>query len=572
MLVYGDIEHTDTAANVRVSISNLLARAAALPHGRARQEMLVTALIRAGELVQGLLDQDFETTGMDDLSEIAEAGGRVLLALAKVAGGAVSDDWKHWLDMLDSEEPVRMRQPEGYAFYGLYPESYAQAARRSGLGPGTVIIGLRSIGTSLSAVVAAALDAAPPVTVRPTGHPFARELRLSDRLKARLLADRDADFAIVDEGPGLSGSSFGCVADWLEAHGVVRDRIHFFPGHGGDLGPQASAAHRARWRERPRHVATMDEMLDLRRGLSDLIGCAITSVEDISGGRWRGQAPLPSDAQLEKRKFLMRAGDRAWLARFAGLGGIADAKAARGRVLADAGFTPPVVGTVHGFLVEEWVEGRPSTRADRRRLIDHIGHYLTFRARHLPAPEHGASLDALREMAVYNTRQAVDLDAAPFLDRLKLETRRLRRIDSDNRLHAWEWLVTEDGRILKTDALDHNAAHDLVGAQDMAWDIAGASVEFGLTEAERRRLIDVLAREAGYDPDPDVLSAFELFYLAFQAGLWTNAANASSRVDRERNLSQVKRYADRLWSLVDASTPPPSALRLMVPLPASGEE
>ena len=58
-------------------------------------------------------------------------------------------------------------------------------------------------------------------------------------------------FAIVDEGPGLSGSSFGCVADWLEDNGVAPERIHVFPGHDGPLGPAASARHRDRWAAYP---------------------------------------------------------------------------------------------------------------------------------------------------------------------------------------------------------------------------------------------------------------------------------------------------------------------------------
>jgi hypothetical protein len=129
--------------------------------------------------------------------------------------------------------------PEGYAFYALHPALYAAAAAR--LPPADWrVIGIRSIGTGLAAVAASALRAPPPVTVRPGGHPFSRELRLAPELKAEWAA-HDGSFAVVDEGPGLSGSSFGAVADALERLGVPRERIAFLPGHGGDLGPSSLA-------------------------------------------------------------------------------------------------------------------------------------------------------------------------------------------------------------------------------------------------------------------------------------------------------------------------------------------
>ena len=102
--------------------------------------------------------------------------------------------------------------------------SEAAAALRV-LGP-IPVIGIRSIGTGLAALVAAALGAKPPVTVRPTGHPFRREVSSGPSLHGGAYRGSHAPYAIVDEGPGLSGSSFGAVADWLEARGVAGARAH----------------------------------------------------------------------------------------------------------------------------------------------------------------------------------------------------------------------------------------------------------------------------------------------------------------------------------------------------------
>ncbi len=71
----------------------------------------------------------------------------------------------------------------------------------------------------------------------------------------------------------------------------------------------------------------------------------------------------------------------------------------------------------------------------------------------------------------------------------------------DGRLHPHEWIVDGAGRWLKTDALDHHAAHDLVGCQDAGWDVAGAAVEFGLDAAGLEDLRARVERAAGRTVD-----------------------------------------------------------------------
>src|SRR5699024_7017902 len=68
---------------------------------------------------------------------------------------------------------VTCRQPEGYTFYALYPEAYAEAAR-SLPAASHAVIGLRSIGTGLAAMVASRTTAPVTATLRPHGHPFRR--------------------------------------------------------------------------------------------------------------------------------------------------------------------------------------------------------------------------------------------------------------------------------------------------------------------------------------------------------------------------------------------------------------
>ncbi len=561
MLVYGDhSRRVDPAAKLE-DLGRALAGVEAMHPGLPRHAALVGLLVEAGELVQGLLDAEFAEPRRDDVTPLSEACARTLLAF----GRTVLSSWTSGFALLGP--PVRpalqalralalppeveCKVPEGHAFYALYPEAYLEAARALATGEGTPrVIGLRSIGTSLAGVVAAAMGAEAPFTVRPVGHAFQRTLSLSEALEARLLADALRHrFVIVDEGPGLSGSSFGAVADFLEDRGVPLERLCFLPGHRGSLGPEASERHRARWERAARHVVDFERLLlrpDVRsRALpawvEDLTGPAeASSLEDLGGGAWRRHLLREEDwpavhVQQERRKFLLRAGGRRWLLKFAGLGAYGERRLARARVLQDAGFTPPVVGLRHGFLVQPWLEeARPLLDlrdVDRRALVRRVGEYLGFRASHFAAPEpgRGASPRQLLEMARRNISLGLGSEWAERLGawepRLSTLARALHRVETDNKLQPWEWLVLPDGRFLKADAVDHHEGHDLIGCQDVAWDLAGAEVELELEEDERALLHETVARRGAKAPDPEVLRFHRLCYLAFQLGHHALAAD-----------------------------------------------
>lgn len=593
MLVYGDPEREQNPRDILTRLETAVRSLALMPAGIERHAALVAAFIEAGELVQGIADAAFADEGWDAPSPAQDAAMMILMEFAHAVRrswstgfatvAALSPESFGALSALPLPPAIRTKVPEGYAFYALYPEAYLAAARTLEGREPTRVIGIRSIGTGLAALVAAELGAPPPRTVRPGGHPFERSLALSPALSEELLSDPTARIAVVDEGPGLSGSSFGAVADWLEDGGVVHDNIHFFPGHAGDLGPQASSRHRERWRRAARHVVEFDALAlggrepghRLETWVRDLVGEPDGPLEDISGGAWRKthfstEAEWPAaHVQQERRKFLLRAGGTPWLLKFAGLGHEGARKLDRARMLHRAGFTPEALGYRHGFLVERWIEGaRPlaGVPADQAGLAERVGRYLGFRARHFPAGSgagapRGASLETLLAMAVHNTAQALGPKAAqslsPWAGGLPRLERRARRIETDNRMQAWEWLVFPDGRILKTDALDHHAAHDLVGCQDVAWDVAGATVELGLDAVDRARLLATVEAESGRPVDPELLAFLTLCYLAFQLGHHGLAAEALTGWPEEaaRLRQAFRRYGERLQSLLERESP-----------------
>lgn len=571
MLIYGDVECIETVGEKQTAIVNCLDRMAALPPGSERHAALVSAFIGTSELVQGLIDSDSHMRGFDALSPVHISGMECLSLLAQ----SILQSWQSGFsqtplpmcfpDKLLSFNPdraIRTKRAEGYAFYALYPESYGEAALRSGLDSNTRVIGIRSIGVGLSAIVASAINARPAFTVRPIGHPFRREVKVDPAVTSVLTQDPDAAFAVVDEGPGLSGSSFGAVADWLEAAGVARERIHFFPSHAGSLGPQAGSSHRERWGSASRHLVSTDDLLlnnesrSLTHWVENLTGPLQNELEDISGGSWRtlryrerGSWPA-ANIQQERRKFLARTKGATWLVKFAGLGESGSRKYGIAQQLHQAGFTSDTTGYRHGFLVERWhgdalsLDQQP---IEEDKLVKQIGAYLGFRARHFPAePHRGSSLAELREMACYNTRQALGKQAASTLDRTLPSVDGLsghvRRVFTDNRMQPWEWLLVGDG-LIKTDALDHCATHDLVGCQDIAWDIAGAAVEFSLSAQDSELLCTIVEEESGHPVSPALLSFLMPCYLAFQIGAYTMAANALTGHEEEIRLRlAVERY------------------------------
>jgi hypothetical protein len=561
MLVYGDASGAACVRDLLDAVGADWEKAAKL-EGVARRDRLMSAFVVASGLVQGLADAEFEHTGADDLTPTQAAGMTLLTALARdlLQGTAAGVGAEGDLARLPLPGAVRTKTQEGFAFYCVYPEAYAMAARAQVWTGPPMVIGLRSIGVALAAVVAAASGAAGVMTLRPLGQPFARQVRVSSALAARL-REHDGPFAVVDEGPGLSGSSFGCVGELLQSLGVTPDRIVFFPSHAGEPGPQANRLHLALWRRAPRAVRTLDDLLletPISDWFADLTG-PVTQIEDLSGGAWREVSRTaarlpPVHPQLERRKFRLISASGRWLARFAGLGGYGDAKFARAQALHAAGFTTAPLALRRGFLLERWeADGKPlAGDAPPPGFVDHLAAYLGFRANAFPAASHeGADLLELRQTAEVNLPELTDATTADVLLR-QLDRAAPRdpamRLHVDGRLHVWEWTQRADGGFRKFDALDHSCAHDLVGCQPVEWDIAGAAAEFGLGPAAVERLCaGVMAR--GARVDRAALPFFHVAYAAFQGGLWAMAEQAAPLSEVARTAGRRQFYQRRLVAL-----------------------
>lgn len=445
---------------------------------------------------------------------------------------------------------LTVKIPEGFEFYALYPEQYILSTwewlrrHQDSSDREALVIGIRSIGTTLSAVVSATLGAsgwrAERLTVRPHGDPFARRVDFNGQLPEDRSSSR---VLIVDEGPGLSGSSMAATGEALSRHGWDPSSITFLPGRGGEPGPAASPEVKRWWKVIPRiwtpleNVRWSAESL-VQRLASPFRGVSSTtpSCECLAPGSWRSllyssEADWPAVAlPFERLKYLSTAAERAWLWKFHGLGAMLD----DGRtfmeraqtqltLVAEHGFGVPPVKTLDGFVAIPWINGRPATPVDLQTpaRIQRLGEYIALvSGPPLTSQEMTQAVHRLTTMMRHNMEKALGSAAAKRIDRTILNLDELASCPSygDGRLSPHEWILTSQNQLLKTDAGGHDVDHTLVGRQPVLWDVAGAIVEWQLSPAGSDLLLGTLD-QAGLRFSQAALRFYCLAYSSFCLGL-----------------------------------------------------
>ena len=528
---------------------------------RPRHTAIVSLLIDLGVAESGILDAVHP-----EVDEESELDRRFEVA-ALAAGGLLVSSWRGrhedlptWCAELGRgigairslPLPARcsISDPEGYAQYGVWPEAYTASTLRlvKELRPVRVVcLGLRSIGTSLSAVVAATLQAEGcPVerhTLRPRGHPFERRPALGTGLASRLSEESDrSHFLVVDEGPGLSGSSFAGVAERLSALGIPDERIVLLPSWQTDGTALKSEVARRRWARHPRFVTTFGPIWPAPAPPAELPTAA--GLTDFSAGRWREQLlppgrPWPAVHPQHERLKVVTGGR--WCA-FAGLGRFGARTLELQAELAEARFSPKPFSLDQGMLIREMVRGTAlSPEAVDAPTLARVADYLDYRSRCLPADADDRG--ELTEMVLLNVGEAGGAELA------RLARRRLGAsgfpggappIALDARMQPHEWLRTGTG-LLKVDATDHHADHFYPGTGDVAWDLAGAVVELELGEDGRAALIRQYRAQS---QDLDIarrLPGYLVAYLAFRIGYAGLAEETLPGSEEGRRFAALKR-------------------------------
>jgi hypothetical protein len=430
-------------------------------------------------------------------------------------------------------EKVSISAPEGFAYYALDPLAYAAATESIEIGGRPVfVIGLRTIGATLSAVMAAAArrrgGPVERITVRPSGHPFDRRTDFNAEQRRRIVdaASQRALFFIVDEGPGLSGSSLVSVADALSGIGVPRCDVAVFCAHA----PDPSLL-------RSRHAAECWPELRIVTAGQTLQPPPDAAI-DWSGGLWRRDlyrdpAQWPAVwPHVERLKFVSRDGAR--LFKFEGLGPYGEKPLERARAAAEAGWSPALDSADSGFAAYARVDGTPMNHRDLdAAMIDRLARYCDFRQREMRAESQGPH--ALAELARVNVWEEFGVECEPGIVEIA------RPVIADARMMPHEWLRDHSGRIWKTDVASHGDDHFYPGATDIAWDLAGAIVEWRMDRSAAEALVERYGALSGDDASRR-LSWFVTAYSAFRLGFCRMAAESCAE-ERERMTRQADDYA-----------------------------
>ncbi|WP_437502538.1 hypothetical protein [Sorangium sp. So ce1099] len=495
--------------------------------------VVLRALIRAGELESILADAGAEGASLlsritDDLAAVLVGGdgaGALAIPDGQASGHGQPDVWPRTarrlamaeavaaLTEIDVPATVPTSPPEGFSFYALHPLDFARLAERLASPPAPVrVVGVRSIGTTLSAVTAAALRRrgirAERITVRPTGHPYDRRVEL-DPGQRRWVQEgiaEGAQFWVADEGPGFSGSSFLSAGDALTGAGVPRGNVVFLGSRAPD--PDALVAPDGARRWRSFRAERVESVTHLPGDAGEFIG----------GGQWRrrhyddeSRWPL-SWTTMERFKCLSRDGSR--ILKFEGMGRYGAECLERALGVSRAGFGPEPRDEGQGFLSYPWIQGRPLQAGDlSTAILERLADYCAFRASAFPVPS--PAVDELIAMARTNfsTEMGSELPGE-----LHLEI--ARPVLVDGKMDPHEWLRSSSGELFKVDASGHGDDHFLPGPTDIAWDLAGTMIEWQMAEDARRAFLERYRRRSGDDPErrlPAYLLAYALLRLGYAA-------------------------------------------------------
>jgi hypothetical protein len=408
------------------------------------------------------------------LSALAGLQGEERLVAEGMLEQALADGGFENLENVPADVLLRFKMPEGFAFYGLTPEQYRRAARRwvtEIRPPGdVVVIGIRSIGTTLSRVVtdelAAAGIAAQRCTVRTEGHPFARGVRLPE-----WIGPTAAAYLVVDEGPGMSGSSFLAVSAELQKRGVGRERIHFFPSHDGSPGKAASAQALAEWNLFARWVEP--------------------AVKPPLSPEWDWKyigpsAPAPFDCSGRAEYFARRNAERSC--------GV------------------PMMQRNGWWMAFSKIAGEPA-RIDPATLAKHISATADSP---LSLKDELETEHRLREMLIVNVEKQF-CDAAlsnalrRWLDGLTIEHGHAS--SGDGHLEPENWIKDAAGRLWKLQTTGSGLSHFVAYRLPVWWDVAQAVLEWDFGNEILREL-----KKAGLECEPKTLAFFKMANAAFELG------------------------------------------------------
>jgi hypothetical protein len=507
--------------------------------GNDGQENILHALLIAGELESGLQDTGWPSSHC--AVAITDALAESLLGTSRQKQSTL---WKAIREIESKTLPRRVEtsSQEGFIYYALHPFDFAEAASEMGDQKSVAVVGIRSIGTVLSAVCAAAIGqqggTATRITVRPIGHPYDRVVRLTEPETRWIDEQRQkrSTFLVVDEGPGLSGSSFLSTAEALVSCGVKTEEIVLLGTH--EVNPEQLCSPNAaeRWRQFKWRKAPSSIMRDY------------SHLRPLGAGEWRRML-LGADCEwpacwpeMERLKFFSN--DGKYLLKFEGLGQFGRQARDRAQALAKAGFGPGSETAGDGMTAYQFISGISFTREKlSQQVLDRLVDYCAFRLSAFSCDTSHTS--KLGEITRFNFSQEFGRD--PQIPDASLQTS--RPVCVDGRMQPHEWIAGRDGRILKVDANTHGDDHFLPGPTDIGWDVAGTIEEWHLTSEARDFVLKSFRKRTGQDLRGRI-DAFCLAYAVFKMSFCKMAISGTqTELEKPRLRCEYEYYRHRAWNL-----------------------
>jgi hypothetical protein len=456
---------------------------------------------------------------------------------------------------------------EGFAFYGLFPETYLETAQKyyqrypeSQL----TIIGLRTIGTTLSAIVSATLTFLGceniSFTVRPRGEPFNRKVRTTKKLEDVIKTRMNGNFIITDEGPGLSGSSFGGTAHLLTSLGVLDKNIMYFPSWEPDSSMLNSINAREHWVRHQKFSTSFESAWIDSKKLHKRFNAH--SFIDISAGMWRNhfaaenlESP-PVHPHHERRKYLIikdHAEDNpSSLIKFAGLGRYGEKACQRADLLASSGYSLPVKKCSNGFIEYELIDGTSRfIKEISKPFLLSAASYVAFLKKTFPDCD-VVSPEKMIEMIKVNITESIGeeyLKKNTFQKYINDQYLKYgTAIDGKMQLHKW---LVHNNKFIKTDHTDHYNDQFFPGCQDIAWDLAGGIIEWNLNYTNEIYFINEYLEKSGDVLIRKRILANKIAYCAFRVGVSKLFSESlSGTPDGDRFVKQYRYYREHLLNIL----------------------
>src|SRR5690606_38356151 len=150
-----------------------------------------------------------------------------------------------------------------------------------------------------------------------------------------------------------------------------------------------------------------------------------------------------------------------------------------------------------GWVSYAW-EGAPLSHADLDGdVLERMGTYCAMRPSLCPAALSATVTSSLEAMVAKNLELAFGRGAAESCAPTLVVH---RPAVVDGRMLPHEWLRRPDGTLAKSDGIAHGDDHFFPGPTDIAWDLAGALVEWRLDASAAERLLGAYERASGDDP------------------------------------------------------------------------